>query len=66
MGKLSEPNRKRGDTKKLTLPKYYIEIPENTIRVLGIPKKEVNSTIKKSLPSVFLKKVNSLLAKQES
>ena len=32
---------------------YYIEIPEDTIRALGIPKKEVNYTIKKEL-AVYL------------
>ncbi len=35
------------------MEKYYIEIPEDTIRALGIPKKEVNSTIKKEL-AVYL------------
>ena len=35
------------------MEKYYIEIPEDTIRALGIPKKEIDSTIKKEL-AVYL------------
>ncbi len=31
MGKLSEPNRKRGDTKKLTLPKNHLQLKSKSI-----------------------------------
>jgi predicted HTH domain antitoxin len=33
--------------------KYYVEIPEDTIKALGIPKKEVSSIIRREL-AVYL------------
>ena len=35
------------------MEKYYVEIPEDTIKALGIPTQEVSSTIKKEL-AVYL------------
>ncbi len=35
------------------MEKYYVEIPEDTIKALGIPKKEVSSIIRREL-AVYL------------
>ncbi len=50
---------------KVKMEKYYVEIPEDTIKALGIPKQEVSSTIKKELAVYLFEKACYLLVRPE-